>query len=203
MAIEFKDFLRLKWYYQILIVAGVSGGLLAGFWYSYLTPIQADVQTKTGQLEELKKTNATARERQKQLAQIKKDALALQAKLDMLKAVLPLEPETDQIFRSVEAQAKLSSLDVRRVLPRGRIDREVYTEFPIDMDVIGTYHNVGAFLDRIRQLSRIVNIDSLRITGRASEGDAAFTSSIASTFTAVTFVYREEPPTAAPPPGKK
>ena len=28
MAVDFKDFQKLKWYYQVAIVAGVSGGLL-------------------------------------------------------------------------------------------------------------------------------------------------------------------------------
>ena len=39
MALEFKDMAKLKWYYQVLIVAGVCGGLLGLFWYEYL---QAD-----------------------------------------------------------------------------------------------------------------------------------------------------------------
>src|SRR5947207_2621650 len=114
MAIELKDLAKLKWYYQVLIVAVICGGLLGGFWYTYLTPLQTEIDGKDKTLDELKKTNATARERQKVLAQIKKDALALQAKLDMLKQILPLEKETDQIFRSVEAQAKLSALTVRK-----------------------------------------------------------------------------------------
>jgi type IV pilus assembly protein PilO len=117
----------------------------------------------------------------------------------MLKSVLPLEKETDQIFRAVQLQAQASGLTISRVGPKATIDHEVYTEFPIDLDVTGTYHNVGAFLDRIRQLPRIVNISSLRLTSRASEGEAAFKSSVGATYTATTFVYKDEPPATAPP----
>jgi type IV pilus assembly protein PilO len=201
MALDFKDIAKLKWYYQVLLVAGVSGGLLAGFWYQYLTPINDDIQNKTKILSDLQAVIAKSVQQQKQLAQIKKEAQELQAKLDMLKTVLPLEKETDQIFRSVQQQATTSALRINRVAPRPLIDHEVYTEWPIDMEVTGTYHNVGTFLDRIRQLPRIVNITSLRVTVRNAEGDQAFTSSVGATYVATTFVYKEEGiASTAPPP---
>jgi len=71
------------------------------------------------------------------------------------------------------------------------------------MDIVGTYHNVGAYLDRIRQLPRIVNISGLRLVVRAATGEAAFTSSVGATYTATTFVYRPDPAeTAEPKPVK-
>jgi len=201
MALEFKDLAKLKWYYQVLLVAGISGGLLAGFWYYYLTPMQTEIDGKTTKVSELQQIVAKSEARQKELAKIKKDALELQDKLEMLKAILPLEKETDQIFRAVQLQSAASGLRVSRVAPRATVDHDAYTEYPIDLDITGTFHNVGAFLDRIRQLPRIVNINGLRLQGRASEGEQAFTSSVNATYTATTFVYKEEPavPNAPPP----
>jgi len=119
----------------------------------------------------------------------------------MLKSVLPTERETDLLFRSVQQQATASALKINRVGPRPTIDHEVYTEWPIDMDVTGTYHNVGLFLDRIRQLSRIVNVTQLRLVVRSSEGDLAATQSVGATYVATTFVYKEEGiASSAPPP---
>ena len=201
MALDFKDIAKLKWYYQVLLVAGVCGGLLAGFWYQYLTPINDDIQNRTKTLTDLQAVIAKSLQQQKQLAQIKKEAQELQAKLDMLKTVLPLEKETDQIFRSVQQQATTSALRILRVAPRPLIDHEVYTEWPIDMEVLGTYHNVGSFLDRIRQMPRIVNITGLKMNVRNAEGDQAFTTSVDATYVATTFVYKEEGiASTAPPP---
>lgn len=203
MAVDFKDLAKLKWYYQVLITVVVCGGLLALFWNYYLTPIQQDIQAKTGQVEELQKTIAKSLQQQKELEKIKKDAMDLQAKLDMLKMVLPLEKETDQIFRSVQQEAMASGLRVTRVAPRPTpIDHEVYLEYPIDLEIVGTYHNVGNFLDRIRQLPRIVYISALRLQGRAAEGEGAFSSSVGATYTATTFVYKEEGVASAAPPPK-
>jgi type IV pilus assembly protein PilO len=198
MAIDFKDFAKLKWYYQILVVAAVCGGLLGLVWYQVLTPITMDIETKKSTLDGLKQTIAKSEAQQKMLEQLKKDSLALQAKLDMLKLVLPLEKETDQVLRSVQQAASSSALRILRVGFRPIIDHEVYTEWPIDMEVVGTYHNIGAFLDKIRNLPRIVNVAGMRISSRASQGDDAFTSSVAATYVATTFVYREEIATTAP-----
>ena len=198
MAIDFKDLAKLKWYNQVLLVAGVCGGLLALLWYQVLTPIQMDIESKNSTLSGLKLTIAKSEAQQKVLAQLKKDSLGLQAKLDMLKLVLPLEKETDQVLRSVQQAASSSALRIMRVGFRPIVDHEVYTEWPIDMQVIGSYHNIGTFLDKIRNLPRIVNVAGMRIQGRAPQGDDAFTSSVNATYVATTFVYREEIATAPP-----
>jgi type IV pilus assembly protein PilO len=198
MAVDFKDFAKLKWYYQILIVAGVCAGLLGGLWYQFLAPIQMEIEGKNATLNDLRQTIAKSEQQQKMLAQLKKDSLELQAKLDTLKLVLPLEKETDQVLRAVQQSASTSALRILRVGFRPIIDHEVYTEWPIDMEVVGTYHNIGSFLDKIRNLPRIVNVSGMRIQSRASQGDDAFTSSVSATYVATTFVYREEIATTAP-----
>ena len=183
---------------QILVVAAVCGGLLGLLWYQVLTPIKTEIESKNGTLAGLKQTIAKSEAQQKMLAQLNKDSLALQAKLDMLKLVLPLEKQTDQVLRSVQQAASTSALRILRVGFRPIIDHEVYTEWPIDMEVVGTYHNIGAFLDKIRNLPRIVNVAGMRIQSRASQGDDAFTSSVSANYTATTFVYREEIASTAP-----
>ena len=205
MAIDFKDLAKVKWYYQVLLIGGICGGLLALFWYQYLNPMNDDIQGRIKILNDLQVVIAKSLQQQKQLEQLKKEAQELEEKLDKLKTVLPLEKETDQIFRSVQQQATTSALRILRVAPRPLIDHEVYTEWPIDMEITGTYHNVGIFLDKIRQLPRIVNITGLRMNVRNAEGDQSFTTSVGATYVATTFVYKEEviaPPAPPPAPAK-
>jgi type IV pilus assembly protein PilO len=193
MELGFKGLSNLSSVKQVLLVAVVCGALLAGFWYQFLSPIQTDIQNKTAKVNDLKAVVAKSEAQEKELQKIKLEAMELQAKLDMLKLALPLEKETDQIFRAVQLQAGVAGLKVSRVAPKATIDHEVYTEYPIDLEVTGTYHNVGMFLDKIRQLPRIVNVGGLRLSSKASEGEQAFTSSVNAVYTATTFVYKDEP----------
>ena len=191
---DFSDFNRLAWYYQGLIVIGVAGGLLALVWWQVLTPLQAEVDTKQGQLDQLNQEILVAVQRQQQLAQIKADAALLQEQLDGLKSILPLGRETANVLRQVERAARDSSLVVLRVAPRAEVDHDVYAEWPLDMQVRATYHNMGRFLDRIRELDRIVNITGLSMS---STGDGV-SISVQANYTATTFVYKEEEPPPAP-----
>jgi type IV pilus assembly protein PilO len=197
MELGFKGLSNLSSVKQVLLVVVVCGALLAGFWYQFLSPIQTDIESKTGKMNELKAIVAKSEAQEKELQKIKVEAMELQARLDMLKMALPLEKETDQIFRAVQLQAGGSGLKVFRVAPKPTVDHEVYIEYPIDLEVTGTYHNVGMFLDKIRKLPRIVNVGGLRLTSKASEGELAFTSSVNAVYTATTFVYKDEPIAAA------
>ena len=192
MAVNYSDFAGLRWYYQAAIVVGVAGAGLAGFWYQFLRPIDAQVASQRVQVSELSTQVAEAVQREQQLAEIREQSEQLQSQLDALKTILPLERETDEILRLVQQAAEDSSLRIVRVAPRATVDNEYYSEYPIDMQVEATYHNMGLYLDRIRNLERIVNVSGLQM---AAAGDGV-TTSVSVTYTATTFVYieEEEPP---------
>ena len=70
------------------------------------------------------------------------------------------------------------------------VDRDFYSEWPIKVDLLGTYHELGLFFDRLSRFSRIINVDDLQITPlRRGEGEH-FT--IHARFTQKTFIYKEE-----------
>jgi type IV pilus assembly protein PilO len=200
MAADLKSFQKLPWFRQVLAVVAVCAGLLGLVWYQYISPMEEEIAQKTPELATLQAKIAKSLEQLKVLAEFKKQTAELEARLRALTAILPLEKETDDLLRQVQQSAGASGLRIMRVVPRPIIDHDVYTEWPIDMEVMGTYHNIGMYLDRIRQLPRIVNISGLKVQSRASTGDAAFTASVGATYTATTFVYRGEQVATAPSP---
>lgn len=202
MAVNFSDFQKLRWYYQLTIVLAVCGGFLGLVWYQFLAPIDAEITVRTTQLAELQGQIQKSIQQQRVFEQFKRESAVLEIELESLKSVLPQEKETDQLLRQAQQSASASGLRILRLGPRTTIDHEVYTEWPIDMEVVGTYHNIGAFLDRIRQLPRIVNINNLQIQSRPAAGAASSGVTVGATYTATTFVYREEQPPQTAPPAK-
>jgi type IV pilus assembly protein PilO len=199
MAQSLKGFDKLTWYYQVLIVSGICAGLLGAVWYQYLAPIKTTIDGKSADLKNLQAQVAKSQAQEREYAKFKADSDKLKAELDDLKSVLPQEKETDQILRQAEHSAETASLRIMRVGPRATIDHEIYTEWPIDMEIVGTYHNIGSFLDKIRLLPRIVNISNMKIQSRAAEGPNSQVASVGATYTATTFVYKEEADAAIPP----
>jgi len=196
--VDIKGFTRLKWYYQIAIVLGLCGALLGVAWYQFFSAMAEENKAKTEQLTKLQQEVAKGMQRQKELAQLKVKTEQYRKKLEDLKANLPLEKETDQILRSIYAEANASSVRILNVTVRPVIEHEVYAESPWDMNVVGTYTSVNEFFDKVRRLPRIVSVSKLQLTSRNSDGEKAFSESVSATYTATTYVYREEQPAAAP-----
>ena len=70
------------------------------------------------------------------------------------------------------------------------IERDFYSEWPITINVNGSYHNLALFFDRISRFSRILNIDNLQVSA-LKRGDGSHT--ISAKFQAKTFIYKEPP----------
>jgi len=201
-AMDMKAFTKLKWYYQILIVGALCGLALTGVFYYFLSPMQDEITAKQKQRAELEQQVAKSLQQQKIYEQMKADSIQLAKTLDDLKKVLPLDKETAQIIDSINAEAKTAGVKIMSIGVRPVIEHDVYTEWPWDMQAVGTYNSLATFFDKIHQLPRIVNISGLKLSTRASEGEKAFTESVGATYTATTFIYHEEQVAEAAPPAK-
>jgi type IV pilus assembly protein PilO len=74
--------------------------------------------------------------------------------------------------------------------------RELHAEWPIGLQLEGTYHDLGSFLERVSKFPRIINVNGLTIRGR--ENAAGGGPTITAQATATTFVLID--PAAAPEP---
>jgi type IV pilus assembly protein PilO len=80
----------------------------------------------------------------------------------------------------------------------GTSTKQMHAEWPIALQLDGTYHNLGMFFDRIGNFSRIINVSNIAIkTKTGADG-----GTISAECTATTFVLLEQKPGAAPPPKK-
>ena len=64
------------------------------------------------------------------------------------------------------------------------------------MEVDGSYHNLGFFFDRVRRLSRLVNIGTVNVKNR---NDQTVSNTVNASCVATTFVYLENAPANRPP----
>jgi len=105
------------------------------------------------------------------------------------------------LMRRIQYLAAQSSLSIRKFNPAAVITKDFYQEVPVSIDVEGTYHNMGAFLDRVSRMSRLVNMSDLKIKAQSSQ---TLNNTVAITSTATTYVYLDNvPPPGAATPGAK
>ena len=130
-----------------------------------------------------------------QFREIEQLSKQLRKRLDAAKERLPQEREIPQVYRQVSDLATQSGLAVALFQPKPPEDRDVLTEVPIAVTAEGTYHQMGAFLQRMGQMPRIVSLGDFRMLG-IDRGPGTVRAEL----TLATFVFRPE---GAPPPPAK
>jgi type IV pilus assembly protein PilO len=175
-----------------LLVALVIGVGFYYFWYSDKRAEQTQKETRLADLQkQIRALEATANK----LPEFQREVQALEARLEILKRILPPEKEMPDLMRRLQYLAAQSSLAIRKFNPGAPQQKEFYQEIPISLDFEGTYHNLGAFLDRISRMSRLVNMGDLKIKAQPRP---TLSNTIAVAATATTYVYIDAPPPAAP-----
>lgn len=73
---------------------------------------------------------------------------------------LPDKKEIDNLLASVSDKARDAGLDIRLFQPMPEKLKDFYAEVPVQIEVIGSYHQVATFFDEVAHLERIVNVTS-------------------------------------------
>jgi len=190
---------KLPWYSQVGLFVAIAVAGVAAFYYFYAMPLQNEQAEQQSQIEtlklEIRKGNAVAGK----LPQFKAQVAELQGRLDGLKAVLPEEKDFGDLLRNLQTLATQSNLTIRLFKPAKVVTRQMHAEWPIDMELEGTYHNLGMFFDRISRFSRIINIGDVHIKAK-DKPDVNATITVACT--AMTFVLLDPAKAAAAVPGQ-
>jgi len=182
-----------------LIAAAVIGG---AFWYFVWNPMVQDEEAKQKKLSTLRDENRVLESAAANLPGLQRKVADLEAKLETLKRILPPQKETPDLMRKVQYLAAQSNLTIKKFNPAATVNKEFYQEWPINIDVVGTYHNLGGFFDRVGRLSRLVNVGNVKIKAQTKQ---TASNTVAASCVATTFVYLDQPiqpPTKGKAPGK-
>jgi type IV pilus assembly protein PilO len=189
---------KLPWYGQVGVFLVVAVVLFVVFRIYYVGPqleIQAERQVE---LDDKRAAVDQARQDAIELAAFQVEVDDLNSRLDALSAVLPEQQEVSELLRRLTTFANDSNLTIRAFRPQATVAQEMHSEWPIRLELDGTYHNLGMFFDRISKFARIINVSDVVI--RAKE-PAELNFTITAECTATTFVLVDPPeaePVAAP-----
>lgn len=77
---------------------------------------------------------------------------------------LPESHETPGLLDDITFVGTTSGLNFTELKWQPELTREIYIELPIDIEVVGTYHQFGSFVSKIAGLPRIVTLHDFDIT---------------------------------------
>ena len=183
------------WYVGLGAGIGVALVLFGLAWWRLYGPMKDQIRGQDAELEKLQAKIQEGRAAKQRLPQFREEVRRLELELDKLLRILPARLNTEDLLRRLRALAEQGDLELNRITPQNLTDRDFYSEWPIKIEMRGTYHNLGMFFDRIGRFSRIINVDDLVVNALDPTRSQGHT--ITSSFTALTFVYRDEAEVAA------
>ena len=181
---------KLPWYGQV----GAFLVVFLVFWFLYVEPQREALALLQAELEQKRSEVAQAERDQIELERFQGEVDDLNNRLQALSAVLPERQEAAALLRRLVTFAQQSNLTLRAFRPQAPVIREMHSEWPIRLELDGTYHNLGSFFDRVSKFPRIINISDVII--RAKEAPE-LNLTITVECTATTFVLLNVLQTAA------
>lgn len=193
---------KLPWYAQVgaFVVLAVAG--CGAFLYYYEMPVRTDMATRQAQLVSLRADITKGLTTARKLPEFRSQVAELEGRLQNLKAVLPEEKDAADLLRRMQTVATQSNLEIKGFKPSPTVMKQLHAEWPIALQLEGTYHNLALFFDRVGKFTRIVNITGLDVKAKDKPEP---NSTITATCVATTFVLLEKPnnPPKANKPGVK
>lgn len=124
--------------------------------YFYIMPVYEDVQQAESREQQLR---STFEQKQKKAANLDEYRQQLEEMREIFGAMLrqlPSKTEMPDLLVDISQTALASGIENELFRPGNETVREFYAELPIDLRMIGGYHNFGDFISGVASLPRIV-----------------------------------------------
>ena len=158
MALTMDSILKLSNAKKILILAAILCILGGLYLKTFILPEReelSDLQLQLNKsMKELNESKAITSDLETYKGQVKK----MEEELTTALKQLPNEKEIPEILRNISSVGKESHLEFVLFRPKSEEPQPFYAKVPIELTMVGTYHNTGLFFDRISRLSRIINV---------------------------------------------
>jgi type IV pilus assembly protein PilO len=178
---------------KIMILGAVIAAIIGAYIYLIHMPNMKIEQAKQAELTTLQ---AKYEEQQKVLSDLpkfKKELADMELQLAESLKLLPNTREIPNLLTNISTLARECGLEILLFQPQAELAKDFYADIPVEMKVIGKYHNMGYFCDRVSKLNRIVNISDILMKATRGKGKGNIQpGTLEASFEAITFKFIEK-----------
>ena len=180
---------KLPDYQKILVAVLVYVVIFLCFNFFVLKRLKQQFVDGEAQHVQLEEERDSTRQIAENKEQFQRDVEKLNEELSRALKELPNEREIPGLLRNISHLGRKNGLEFRLFQPLPEVRRDFYAEVPVEIEVIGTYHEVALFFDRVGKLPRIVNIRNVVMS---SPGEKSGRIILATLGEAVTYRFLED-----------
>jgi type IV pilus assembly protein PilO len=184
------DFNNLgSWPAAVKVVAAslLAAAVLAGSWYLHLSDLQTQLEVQRAEEETLKQQFSAKAFQAANLDAYKAQMADMEADFGALLRQLPSDTEVPGLLEDITRTGLGSGLEFEEIKLQPEIAQPFYIELPIQMKVVGEYHDLATFVSGVASLPRIVTLHDYEI--KPLDKDS---SKLSMTILAKTYRYNDQ-----------
>ena len=123
-----------------------------------VTRLRGEYESVAAELEKARRTVAS-------LPQLEREHAELQRRWIEAQQLLPTDKEMARLLMQITQAGEETGVDFELFKPGAPRPQEFFNENPVEVQVACGYHQLGVFLSRLSNLSRLVNVSQIHIKG--------------------------------------
>ena len=155
--------------------------LVAGY-FMMLDPMQVKLSRESKQEVQLKKDFENKAFQVANLEEYKAQMIEMEQSFESILKQLPRDTEVPGLIDDISLAALNNGLDLKVISPQKQVSTEFYNELPIQIEVEGDYHELGAYVSSVASLPRIVTLHDFSITRKGKDSDSLSLKILAKTY---------------------
>jgi type IV pilus assembly protein PilO len=158
---------------QRLAICIITIGLLgAAFYFLMAAPKIESIKRLQAEYEQTDKKLVQAKNKAAQLERLQNERKMKEAEFRGVMKALPENKEIPSLLTSISQSGQDTGMEFRSFTPGKENNMGFYGEIPVDMDIVGSFHNTVSFFDKVTSLNRIVNIRNIEMSSEAGKDGA-------------------------------
>ena len=173
--------------------------MLAFVWWYWVTDKRDELARLDAQETSLRAEFETKQGRASNLEPLKQQLAQMEQQLQQMLRQLPSKTEMPDLIVDISQTALATGLQNKLFQPGTETPKEFYAEKPIQLRLVGTYHQFGAFVSGVASLPRVVILTMHDIALKPANGSSAIRPNAALELagTVKTYRYLDEEDTKA------
>ena len=164
MAISMDSIFKLPTPKKVIILVVILIVITGLYLYVFFLPGREELNMSRAELGRLTKELNESKAIVRELENFKEQIAKLNEELKTALTQLPNEKEIPEILKNISSLGKESNLEFTLFRPKPEEPQQFYAKVPIELIVLGSYHNIGLFFDRVGKLPRIINVVDFNMT---------------------------------------
>ena len=163
-----------SWPAAVKVIAGILllVLVLGGGYYFHLSDLQSSLEQQAREEESLKQQFSNKAFQAANLDAYKAQMLEMEASFGALLRQLPSDTEVPGLLEDITRTGLGSGLEFEEIKLQPEVTQQFYIELPIQIKVVGSYHDLATFVSGVSSLPRIVTLHDFEIKPQSKDSSS-------------------------------